>query len=108
MHRLYNVIGALALAALLVACGGGGYSGFVIPQETELKPWVAQSEDEILERAGIDNIDDGAGGGDFVEYEDYEDESDEEEADAPAPLPAPATPGETPAKPAKPAKKPVK
>ena len=40
----------ISLALALVGCGGG-YSGFIIPQETELKPWTAPTEDEILERA---------------------------------------------------------
>jgi hypothetical protein len=79
MHRLSNILLALTLAGGLAACGGG-YSGFKIPIESELKPWVSPEADELL---GEDDDDD----------EDYEDYVDEEDGDAPAAKPAaPAAP----------------
>jgi hypothetical protein len=81
MNRFTNVLVALTFAAGLAACGGG-YSGFLIPIESELKPWVAPEADEIL---GEDDDDD-----DDEEYEEYVDEEEEEAAPAkPAPAPAP-------------------
>ena len=77
------------LFALLTACGGGN-SGYVIPQETSLKPWVEPdlSEFDDTETVGAEELED---------YEDYEDE--EEDADGAAEEPGAAS--ETPA--AKPA-----
>ena len=78
MHRFTNVLIALTLATGLAACGGG-YSGFIIPIESELKPWVAPEADELV----ADEEEE-----DYEDYEDYEDEEeDEEQKDAPAPVP---------------------
>lgn len=80
MNRFTNVLVALTFAAGLTACGGG-YSGFIIPIESELKPWVAPEADELVDE-------------DDEEEEEYEEYVDEEEEDAapvkPAPAPAPA------------------
>ena len=83
MHRFTNVLVALSLAIGLAACGGG-YSGFLIPIETELKPWVAPEADELV-------ADDDEDEEDGEEYEDYEDEEEDEATPAAAPAPA-ATP----------------
>lgn len=80
MHRFTNVLVALSLAAGLAACGGG-YSGFIIPVETDLKPWVAPEADELV-------ADDEEEEEDGEDYEDYEDEEDATPAAA-APAPAP-------------------
>ena len=73
MNRYSHGLLALCFFAGLTACGGG-YSGFVIPVESELKPWVAPEADEILPAEE---------GSDDEDYEDYEDE-EEDEAVAPA------------------------
>lgn len=84
MHRFTNILVALTLAAGLTACGGG-YSGFIIPVESDLKPWVAPEADEFMEED--EDEDDGE------DYEDYEDEEDAAPAAAaPAKPAAPATP----------------
>ena len=80
MNRLANVFVALCLAAGLTACGGG-YSGFIIPIESELNPWVAPEADEFA-------TDTAEAGGDD-DYEDYEDEEGGEE-----PAPAPSVPAQ--------------
>jgi hypothetical protein len=84
MNRFTNVLVALSLAIGLAACGGG-YSGFVIPIETELKPWVAPEADELVadEDEGEDE--------EYEEYEDYEDDGETTPAaPAAAPTPTPA------------------
>ncbi len=83
MNRFANAIVALCFAAGLTACGGG-YSGFILPVESELNPWVAPATDEILpgEDATETSGDDG-------DYEDYE---DEEDGGATAPAVAPPAP----------------
>ncbi len=78
MNRFANVFVAVSLAVGLAACGGG-YSGFIIPVESELNPWVAPEADEFV-------TEDTAGDSD-EDYEDYEDEEEGEEAPA-----APAAP----------------
>ncbi len=83
MNRLANIFVALCLAAGLTACGGG-YSGFIIPVESELNPFVAPEADELVSN-------DTAEAGDDEDYEDYE---DEEGGDEPAPTEAP-TPAST-------------
>jgi hypothetical protein len=93
MHRFTNIFVALFLAAGLAACGGG-YSGFIIPVESDLKPWVAPEADELVED-GDEDEDDGE------DYEDYEDEEGDEPAAAPA---KPAAPKPAAAKPAAPKK----
>jgi hypothetical protein len=87
MHRFTNILGGLSLAFLLTACGGG-YSGFVIPVETELKPWAVPSEEEILERLGMES-DEGTDDA-YEEYEDGEEEGDGDGGDSSAPAPASA------------------
>ncbi len=85
MNRLANGLLALCFVAGLTACGGG-LSGFVIPVESELKPWVAPETDELV-------VPDQAADDDDEDYEDYEDEEGDEAAAAPAPVPTtPATP----------------
>lgn len=74
MHQFMNILVALTLAGGLAACGGG-YSGYTIPIETELKPWVAPEADELLNEEEEE---------DQADYEDYEDE-EEDEVTAPAP-----------------------
>ena len=86
MHRFMNLLAALSLVAGLSACGGG-YSGFVIPQETKLKPWVVPSADELIPEEEEEDS------GDDADSEDYEDEEDAEAAPA-----APAVPAAAPAK----------
>ena len=83
MNRFTNVLVALSLAIGLAACGGG-YSGFLIPIETDLKPWVAPEADELV--ADDDEEDEE----DEEDYEDYEDEEEATPAAAPAAAPAPA------------------
>jgi hypothetical protein len=82
MNRFTNVLVALTLAAGLAACGGG-YSGFLIPIESELNPWVAPEADELADEDEEEE-----------EYEEYVDEEEEDAAPAkpakPAPAPAPA------------------
>ena len=78
MHRFTHVLAPLAFALSLAACGGGN-SGYIIPIETELKPWVAPEAEELV--AEEDE-------GEEEEFEDYEDEEEEAEA---APAAAPAT-----------------
>ncbi len=74
-----------------------------------MKPWVAQSEDEILEKAGIEQpADEASDEEEFVDYEDDEDGDDDDDAGAPAPAPAPAKPAAAPAKPESKAKPVVK
>ena len=85
MHRFTNVLVALTLAAGLAACGGG-YSGFIIPVESELKPWVAPEADELAS----DDTEEGDEE-DYEDYEDYEDEDDDAEPVAAKPA-APAAP----------------
>ncbi len=80
MNRFTNVFIALSLAAGLAACGGG-YSGFLIPIESDLKPWVAPEADELV--ASDDDDDD-------EDYEEYEDEEDEDGAAPAKPAAAPA------------------
>lgn len=87
----------------LVGCGGGN-SGFIIPQETELKPWTAPSEDEILERAGIETAAAEGDEEDFADYEDYADEDADADSDDDADK---ATPAADPAPAVKPAVKPA-
>lgn len=83
MHRFTNVLVALSLAVGLAACGGG-YSGFVIPIETELKPWVAPEADELVADDDEEDEDEGDN------YEDYADEEDATPAAKPAVAPTPA------------------
>lgn len=92
MHRFTNVLVALSLAFGLAACGGG-YSGFLIPIETKLKPWVAPEADELVadsdDEEAVDEVD-------FEDYEDYEDGEENAPAPAPAPAAAPAKPAAVP------------
>ncbi|MCP4445990.1 MAG: hypothetical protein GY811_11685 [Myxococcales bacterium] len=74
MRRFAKVFVALCLTAGLTACGGG-YSGFILPVESDLNPWVAPEADELISDGGPAQEDDG-------DYEDYEDE--EGDAEAPA------------------------
>ncbi len=79
MNRFASVIAAVSLAASLAACGGG-YSGFILPVESELNPWVAPEADEfIAEDVPAESDED---------YEDYEDEEEGDEEPAPAAAPA--------------------
>lgn len=80
MRRFTNILVALTLATGLAACGGG-YSGFVIPVESGLKPWVAPEAEELAS----DDADDE---GDDEDYQDYEDEDDTSAAAKPAAKPA--------------------
>jgi hypothetical protein len=82
MNRLANVFVALCLATGLTACGGG-YSGFIIPVESELRPWSAPEADELISDGTPE-------AGDDEDYEDYEDE--EGGAPDPAIVPPPAQP----------------
>jgi len=81
MNRFANVVIAVCFAAGLAACGGG-YSGFIIPVESELNPWVAPEADEILPASADDDA-----GEDEGDYEDYEDEEDADTTPAPATAP---------------------
>lgn len=83
MHRFTNLFVALFMAAGLAACGGG-YSGFIIPVESDLKPWVEPEADEFLGE-DEDEGDDGE-----EDYEDYEDEEGDEPAAPAKPAAAPA------------------
>ncbi len=94
MHRFTNLIVALFLAAGLSACGGG-YSGFIIPIESDLKPWVEPEAEELL---GTDDDEDEDDGEDYEDYEDYEDATPA--AAAVKPAPAKPAPAKVPAKPA--------
>ena len=82
MKRFTNVLVALTFAAGLTACGGG-YSGFLIPIESELKPWVAPEADELVDDDDCEEEE---------EYEEYVDEEEEEAAPAKPAAPAPAPP----------------
>lgn len=92
MNRFAKVLVALCFATGLTACGGGGYSGFILPQESELKPWVAPEAEDLLPADGSEDA------GDEGDYEDYEDYEDEEDEDAAAPAAAPSAPAKPAAK----------
>lgn len=89
MNRFAKAFVALCFSAGLTACGGG-YSGYIIPVESELNPWVAQESDEILPQDGS------AADADEGDYEDYEDDEGDEGAVTPAA--APTTPANPAAK----------
>lgn len=84
MNRLANVFVALCLAAGLTACGGG-YSGFIIPVESELKPWAPPEADDLVSDGTPEATDDS-------DYEDYEDEEDGDAPDSAILPPQPAQP----------------
>ncbi len=77
MYRLPKIFLVLSFAASAAACGGGN-SGFLMPVDTALNPFVAPETDEIIaeEESGEE------------EYEEYADEEEETPASAPV---APAT-----------------
>lgn len=78
MNQFTNILIALSFAVGLAACGGGN-SGYIIPVESELKPWVAPETDDIIEVEDADDDED---------YEDYEDEEDAPAAPAPPAAPS--------------------
>lgn len=88
MNRFANALFALCFAAGLTACGGG-YSGFIIPVESELNPWVAPEADDLVSNGA----DEAAVEDDYEDYEDEEgDDDDDDGAAAPAATPTPAAP----------------
>lgn len=81
MNRLPKIFLALSFTLGAAACGGGN-SGFLIPADTGLNPYVAPETDELLggEETGSEEED----------YEDYEDEEEEGAETAPTTPAAPA------------------
>lgn len=66
MSRISNIVLILSFVIGASACGGG-WSGYYIPVDTELKPFVAPEADELVDDASEE---------DEGDYEDYEDEED--------------------------------
>ncbi len=81
MNRFTKLLVALSMSAGLAACGGG-YSGFIIPVESDLKPWVAPEAEDLVAEDDEDEED----------FEDYEDEEGDEDAAPAAPAPAATQP----------------
>ena len=78
MQKFAKILASLSLVLSATACGGG-YSGFLIPVDTELRPFVAPETDELVEEEEDEEEEEG-------DYEDYEDE-EEESAGTAAPQP---------------------
>ncbi len=81
MNRLPKLLLSLFFTAGLLACGGGK-SGFLIPTDTALNPFVAPEAGELIADEGADDEEE-------EEYEDYEDEEGEAQS-PPASAPTPA------------------
>ncbi|MBL4632561.1 MAG: hypothetical protein JKY56_01740 [Kofleriaceae bacterium] len=75
MYRLPKIFLVLSFAASAAACGGGN-SGFLMPTDTALNPFVAPETDELIAEDESEE-----------EYEEYEDEEEEE-----TPTPTPTVP----------------
>ena len=83
MNRCVRAIALLSMTLAIGACGAPTWSGFYLPVDSDLKPFVAPGADELVVEDAADSGDEG---GDYEDYEDYEEEAEEAPA---APTPAP-------------------